>query len=398
MVLTLDESNQSALDMREQVRKALHQSAQTAYNRGELGQAQEIYGVLVSNYPEDETARAGVAKVANLLMAHRRELVHKAEECLRLGRLIQPDRDCAYYYAKEALLLDRQNTAARNVYNQVRDSLASEAEEAARRGDLDAATSRFEQVVRFFPEDKHAGERLKEVQDERRQQLAQANDTARRREQGLTEYRTHRYSEAIQDLEFALQHNRGSDEVFFGLGYSYLKIGQPDKAVSYLSQVQASDDDTYRSSIAALGDASKAQGSATNALELYRKARDLGGSALYTVGMLDDRIKELDPQSNVRAPEPSPLSIPVKHLHGGLLHSSCSGTLTVDATGIRYDSTDPDKHSFAMNFVRVGVHVIKDELTLQSPGKVYKFKAAQPVSAERFREAVSRYQNYASSR
>jgi tetratricopeptide (TPR) repeat protein len=398
MVLTLDESNQTALDMREQVRKALHQSAQTAFNRGELGQAQEIYGVLVSNYPEDETARSGVAKVANLLMAHRRELVRKAEECLRLGKLIRPERDCAYYYAKEALSLDRQNMSARAVYNQVRDSLASEADEAVQRGDLDVATNRFEQVVRFFPEDKHAGERLKEVQDQRRQQVAQANDTARRREQGLSEYRTHRYSDAIQDLEFAVQHNRGSDEVYFGLGYSYLKTGQPDKAASFLSQVQASDDDTYRSSIAALGDASKAQGSATSALELYRKARDLGGSALYTIGMLDDRIRELDPQSNARAPEPSPLSIPVKHLHGGLLHSSCSGTLTVDATGIRYDSTDPDKHSFAMNFVRVGVHVIKDELTLQSPGKVYKFKAAQPVSAERFREAVSRYQNYASSR
>src|SRR5215472_2399789 len=108
MIVALDDSNQFANDMREQVRKALHQSAQNAMNRGDLGQAQEIYGVLVSNYPEDETARSGVAKVANLLMAHRRELVRKAEECLQVGKLIQPDHDCAYYYAKEALAIDRQ--------------------------------------------------------------------------------------------------------------------------------------------------------------------------------------------------------------------------------------------------------------------------------------------------
>src|ERR1700752_4338365 len=206
MVLTLDESNQSALDMREQVRKALHQSAQTAFNRGELGQAQEIYGVLVSNYPEDETARSGVAKVANLLMAHRRELVSKAEECLRLGKLIQPDRDCAYYYAKEALSLDRQNTAARAVYNRVRDSLESGAEEAVQSGELDAAINRFEQVVRFFPEDKHAAEQLKEVQDQRKDEVAKTYNPAYRRLQGLDKYNNRQYAEAAQDLEFVAQH------------------------------------------------------------------------------------------------------------------------------------------------------------------------------------------------
>jgi tetratricopeptide (TPR) repeat protein len=398
MVLTLDESNQSALDMREQVRKALHQSAQTAYNRGELGQAQEIYGVLVSNYPEDETARSGVAKVANLLMAHRRELVSKAEECLRLGKLIQPERDCAYYYAKEALSLDRQNTAARNVYNRVRDNLESGAEEAVQSGELDAAINRFEQVVRFFPEDKHAAELLKEVQDQRKDEVAKTYNPAYRRLQGLDKYNNRQYAEAAQDLEFVAQHARVSADVLFPLGYSYFRIGQLDKAEGYLRQVTASADDSYKSAIAVRADIANEHGHTTRALELYHQAKDLGGSALYPIGMLEDKIQKLDPQSNAKAPEPSPLSIPVKHLHGGLLHSSCSGTLTVDSTGLRYDSADPDKHSFATNFVGASVKVVRDELNLQFQGKIYKFKAAQPAAAEKFWEALSRYQNYASSR
>jgi len=51
-----------------------------------------------------------------------------------------------------------------------------------------------------------------------------------------------------------------------------------------------------------------------------------------------------------------------------------------------------------MNFVGVSVKLEKrDELLLQSQGRIYRFKAAQPVVAERFREALGRYQNYASS-
>src|SRR5262249_10261583 len=160
MIVALDDSNQFANDMREQVRKALHQSAQNAINRGDLAQAQDIYGVLVSYFPEDESGRSGVARVANLLMARRRGLLRKAEEAFRTGRLIEPERDNAYYYTKEVFNLDRQNQPARAIYNQIRDGMVSEGESAASSGEVDLAIKKFELAARYFPEDKHAGERL----------------------------------------------------------------------------------------------------------------------------------------------------------------------------------------------------------------------------------------------
>src|SRR5262249_42751741 len=162
-------------------------------------------------------------------------------------------------------------------------------------------------------------------------------------QQGLLESRNGLHSEAVQDLEFAVKHGLRNTDVIYALGYSYFQMGQLDKAEVYLSQVPESQEDSYISAIAARGEIAKARGHSARGLALYGEAKRLGGSALYHVGKLDQRIQEIEPRPNARGPEPSPLSIPVKHLHGGLLHSSCSGTLTVDTTGIRYDSSDPDQ-------------------------------------------------------
>ena len=82
----------------------------------------------------------------------------------------------------------------------------------------------------------------------------------------------------------------------------------------------------------------------------------------------------------------------VKHLHGSL-RGSCSGTLTVDRTGVRYDGSE---HTYAANFIGVGVQVGKDEMTVSFQSKNPKFKVDRS-EAERFREALTRYQQANSS-
>jgi hypothetical protein len=94
--------------------------------------------------------------------------------------------------------------------------------------------------------------------------------------------------------------------------------------------------------------------------------------------------------------EPTPLTIQVKHIHGGLLRGSCSGNLVVNGAGVRYDAKDGN-HVFASNLMHSGVRVGKDEMAIQFEDKLERFKPVHSPDAERFREALSRYQSAQSS-
>ena len=125
-ILNEDPNNQFALDMKERVRKALLQSAQSAISRKDSGYAQEIYNVLLEYFPKDPETQAAAAKLESQLSSRQGEvldLVRKAEEALRAGHLIDPGTSSAYYFSRQALAIDRQNAQARAVRNRVKETL-----------------------------------------------------------------------------------------------------------------------------------------------------------------------------------------------------------------------------------------------------------------------------------
>lgn len=394
-ILNADPNNQFALDMKERVRKALLQSAQSAISRKDSGYAQEIYNLLLEYFPKDPETQAAAAKLESQLSSRKGEvldLVRRAEEALRAGNLIDPGSSSAYYLSKQALAIDRQNAQARAVRTRVKENLAAAAEQAYMRGDADAAIRQFEQVAILFSEDKQLRARLREIESNRAAESAKANDPKRRRIRGLDNYRAGRFDEAIPDLQFAISNNEGTPDVLFALARSHMKLGQHDEAADYFNRVPANVGDAFRSSKAALGEIAMEQGNTAKALEFYKEARRLGGSTLYSVSTLDDRIEKIEKRQRDKAAEPKPASVRVKHLHGSL-RGSCSGTLTVDRTGVRYDGSE---HTYAANFIGVGVQVGKDEMTVSFQSKNQKFKV-DASEAERFREALIRYQQANSS-
>jgi tetratricopeptide (TPR) repeat protein len=391
LIKSYDANNSFALDMRERIRKAAHQSAQTAVARGDLAQAQEIYSFLTDSYFDDEEARIGAGRVESQLAARRgevRELVRKAEEALKSGHLTDPSRASAYYYSKQALAIDRQNDRARQIRNQVKETLAAASEQAYARGDTDSAIKQFEQASQLFPEDKQLRSRGREIQAARGEQTATVNDPAARRNRGLDEYQKGNYAEAIPDLESALTQGLGGPAVIFALARSYQMRGHYDQATYYFRSVPATAGDAYVSAIAALGEIAHAKGDTATAVERYKEARQLGGSAIFTVPSLEDKIETIERRQREKAAEPTPLTIQVKHLHGGLLGGSDSGTLTVSASGVVYESKD-DHRSY--NLSAVQVRVAKDEMVIQVGKDSQKFKVAH-ADAERFRETLTRYQ------
>src|SRR6185369_15879023 len=231
LIWRLDSSNPFAVEMRERVRKAAHQAGQTAMQRGDLAQAQEVYSFLIEWF-SDEEARVAAAKLENLLSARRgevRDLVRKADEALQANHLIEPASASAYYYSKQALARDRQNDRARQIRNQVKDTLAAASEQAYARGDVDGAIKQLEQVAQFFPEDNKARARVRELQTGRAVEAVKASDPGARRIRGLDEYQKEHFADAVKDLEYAMLNGSGTTDVVFALARSHMQLGQYDE-------------------------------------------------------------------------------------------------------------------------------------------------------------------------
>ena len=389
----IDLNNAYAVEMRERVRKAAHQSAQSAISRGDLATAQDVYKFLVDYYPTDEEAVAGAGRLESQLaraMGQVRELVRKADEALRAGRLADPPGKSAYFYSKQALAIDRQNERARQIRNQVKESLVAAGEQAFARGDVEAGIKQLEEVGQLFPEDKQSRNRAREMRGQRAAESAKTPDPGDLRISGLDAYRAEKYEAAITDLQRAFVLGRNSPDVVFALARSYMMTGHLDQAENLFRQVRptAGDAMSYHSAIASLGDIAYQRGDTVTAVERWKQARQLGGSTIYSVAALDDKIEKIEKKQREKAAEPSPLSLQVKHLHGGLLGGSCTGTLTINATGVRFDG---GQHVYVSSLVGVRIVITKDDTQIRFEGTTQKFRMPR-ADSERFHETLARYQ------
>ncbi|HEV8483941.1 MAG TPA: PEGA domain-containing protein [Blastocatellia bacterium] len=389
LILQIDGTNQVAAEMRDRIRKTLHQSAQGAAARGDLGRAQEIYQFLGDFYPGDEETRVAAAKLENQLSARRgevRDLVAKAQEALDAGRFADPDQSSAYYYSKQALARDRQNVQARAIRDRVKETLADQSQQAYRHEEIDTAIKRLERATSLFPEDKEMRTRLHEWMNQRAEEVKAANDPVLRRRRGLDLANREDCAAAIPDLEFAISGGTATADVMIALAGCHYKSGHLELAASYYRKVPESAGEAYRTAVAAQGDIAMARTDTSAAVAQYKKALQLGGSTRYSPAILQDKIDRIEKKQREKAAEPTALTIQVKHLHGKL-RGSCSGTLSVTAKGVRYDGKD----AFAANLSWTNVVISKDKFTLQIQGKSMDFTAA-PGEAERFQEALGRYQ------
>lgn len=389
-ILSIDPSNQFAIEMKERVRKALHQSAQAASSSGDLGRAQEIYELLRGYYAGDEEARIAAARLDAQLSSRRGEvqpLLRKAEEAMRSGNLIEPQRASAYYYSKQVLAIDRQNAQAQAIQTQIKEKIVSASQQAYARGDIEVAIKQLEELTKNFAQDKQLSEQLREMRTHRKAEVdPKATDPSARRHQGLEKYGRDEFSDAIPHLLYAITNGKATPDVLFALARSYQKTNQLEQAAHYYRLVPESAGDQYRSSIAALGDIALQRGDVATALERFKEARRLGGSGLYLIPNLDDKIERIEKRQREKAEQPTQIMIEVKHQHGGL-GGSCKGTLTVGPTGVRYDGSE---HSFSLNLLNVGVQVSKGEMVIN---KSHKFKAVVSSDAERFRETLAKFQS-----
>lgn len=394
LILDEDPANQFALETKEAIRKRLLQAAQGAASRGDLGEAKETINLLSEFYGNDAEIRAAASKLEAQLSARRgevRDWTRKAEDALHAGNLVEPSRASALYYAKQALAIEPQNAQALGVRNQIKEKLLSLADLYQDRGDIEAELRQLQQTAQHF-DDKQIRTRISELQLRKTTEVAKAGEPESRRQKGLEKYRSGNYSAALGDLEYAVTNNKGTPDVIFALGHSYFQLGHWAEAATYLRQVPSSSDNQYISAKALLGEIAAKQGNITAALAFYKEARQLGGSNLYLPGRLDDLIERIEKRQQEKAAAPTPVSINVKHPHGAL-RGSCSGVLSVDSGGVRYNGD----HAFSANLVGVNSGINKKELRIGYQGQSIKFEVPT-AEAERFRDALVKYQTAAAQK
>lgn len=382
-----DPSNQFAKDTKETVRKRLLQSAQAAVTRGDLGDAKDTLSLLREYYPKDGEVLAAASRLDTQLSTRRgevRDWIRKADDAFRAGNYIEPTRANAFHFVKQALAIEPQNTQAINIRNQVKAKLVALADQFRDRGDSEAELRQLQLIAQNF-DDKQIRARIVEL-ERKPAEVPRSAEAESRRRQGLDKHRNGNYLSAIMDLEFAVTNGKGTPDVVYALGHSYFQTGQLAEALTYLRQVPSSIGSQYISAKALQGEIAAKRGETATALAYYKEARQLGGSDLYLPAKLDDMIDRIEKRQQEKAAAPTPVSIMVKHPHGAL-RGSCSGQLSIDAGGVRYNG----EHSFSANLVGVSAGLVKKELRIGYQGQSIKFEVS-PSEAERFRDALVRYQ------
>jgi hypothetical protein len=396
LILDDDPTNAFALEMKSKVRRQLLQRAQAEYTRGDFSNAMVILNDLVDYYGRDPEIRQALARLEMQLTSKRGEvqgLVAKAEAALRSGNLLDPSHASADFFARQVLAIDGQNTQARAIRHQVKERVIEAAEQAQVRGDIDVAYRQLERIAQAFPDDKQVRQlraQLQEVVSNRAAEAAKAADPDARRIAGLEKKNRGDLPGAIKDLEFAFQNGKRSAEVIFALAESHKYLGHLAQAAEYFRQVPESATEQRTSAIASLGDIALEQGDSDTALRRYKEARQRGGSTLYSLAKLDDKIEKIEKQARAKEEEPTPVAIAVKHEHG-VLRGSCSGTLTVNSSGVNYSTTG--EHSFSANLTGVTAVITKGVLEIRYPQKSWSFKT-NLNSAAQFRDALLKYQRH----
>jgi tetratricopeptide (TPR) repeat protein len=348
---------------------------------------------LEEHFKIDDAARIAALRLQGQLSARSgelREFVRRALEAEKEKRLFEPRTESAYYFAKQALAIDKGNAQALGVLNRLAQRAMLDIEQSASRGDTELVSLQIQQALRRFPEDRAVKTKAQEILSQQAERIRKKTiEPDTRRLDGLAKYRREEFREAIVDLEFAAENGHGSAEVFFALGRSYYQTGQPERAAHFLRKVPPTAGEAYVSAIALLADISADKGDFRAAIERYKEARARGGSALYNPGKLDDKIARTEQRLTSNERELPTVSIEVTHTHG-VLRGSCRGRLQVSSTGVRYDAYRGG-HIFVDKLAGVSVLVTKDDLKVAFNGKPQEFKATAS-DAEHFRAVLTNYQ------
>ncbi|MBL8150405.1 MAG: tetratricopeptide repeat protein [Blastocatellia bacterium] len=386
-VLKIDPDDDIALARKEKIREEVLKQAEAARQKGDFATAQQLYNRLIEKFPDDKQATDGLRRVEVELSARRgqlNQLLEQGENAFTNGRYVEPQNSSAYYYASQMLAIERGNQPAIKLKNRIKEALLREADTVAKT-DTKTATEKYQQLIRLFPEDKKLVAQVRILKEKQSQQVVVQSDSNSLRASGLRKYANNDFAGAIADLDSAIKAGNQDPDIYFYLASAHLKQGRVSEAVRYYNAVLEKNP-SHSGSLAQLAQIAENRKEYTTALNYYEKMLRYGPTAEYPQSFLEHKIQTL--KLSIKSdPDIEPFSASVNHDHGFI--GSCSGTLSINAQGVRYYSSSND-HGFSVPLASISDLELSgsDKISFRVVGKKdkYTFRFSSK-NADRFRQS-----------
>jgi tetratricopeptide (TPR) repeat protein len=400
-ILAIDPANAFALGMKGKVVDTVRRLAEFAYAREDWLESEKQYKNLALLLPNDlsiEQRLADIEAKFDESVKDRekqiQDLKAKAENAIRVGSLLPPDKDNAFEAIRNIQRLDKGNAYVREGMAHLKEILQSRADIKAAGADWQGARNDFRLILQYFPEDNYSKSRLTAV-EAKLVEMAQAEQhvqkpteeqqakgrTAALRQSAINYFRSGSYQKSISEWQEYLKFEPDSDEAYFYIGASYQDQKQLDTAILNFEKCIALNSNNVMAhlNLGILYDYHRNNFKAAE--EHLRKAKDLGGAERYSPDRLQAMIQDL--QDRAKANSILKVLFAVEHRH---TFSSCRGNLRFMEEGVEFRTSDTD-HSFYEPYKGLRAFIIQgNELTIRTRNnKKYSFRFLNTSDADRVR-------------
>jgi tetratricopeptide (TPR) repeat protein len=400
-ILAIDPANTFAMDVKGKVVDTVRRLAEFAYAREDWLESEKQFKNLALLLPNDVSIEERLtdiaAKIDESLKDREKQiqdLKAKAENAMRVGNLLPPDKENALEAIRNIQRLDKNNPYVRESLASLKELLQSRADTKIAGADWQGARNDFRLILQYFPEDNYSKTRLATV-EAKLVEMAQQNEQphiqkateeqqtkgkiAALRQSAVNYFRTGSYEKSISEWQEYLKSEPDSDEAYFYIGASYQDQKQLDTAILNFEKCIALNPNNVMAhmNLGILYDYHRNNLKAAE--EHLRKAKELGGAEKYSPERLQAMIQDL--QDRAKANSILKVLFAVEHKH---TFSSCRGNLRFTEEGVEFRTSETD-HSFYEPYKGLRAFVIQgNELTIRTRNnKKYNFRFLNASDAGR---------------
>ena len=401
-ILAIDPANSYAIEVKTKLGESVRRLAELAYAREDWLESEKQYKSLLLLFPNEISIGERLADVTAKLNASAQdsekqiqEWKTRADNALKNGSLVPPDKDNAWDAIRSIQRLDKNNSYVREAFARLKELLQTRGDTKIAASDWQGAHNDFGLMAQYFPEDTYSKSRLAQVDSkiaelaQQEQQKAQRNSEQQElhkkastlRLNALSSFRSGAYQNSIDDWLEYIKYEPNSDEAYFYMGASYQNQKQLDIAINNFDKCLALNPNNVLAhlNLGLLYDYHR--NNLAKAQEHLRKAKELGGAEKYSTEKLQAMIQDL--QDRAQASSILKIPFPVEHRH---TFSGCRGHIQLTQEGIEFRTSETD-HSLYESYKGLRMFDLKgSELSIKTRNnKRYNFHFINASDAARIR-------------
>jgi tetratricopeptide (TPR) repeat protein len=401
-ILSIDPANSYAMEIKNDLGERERHLAELAYAREDWLECEKHYKNYALIFPDDafieERLSDVAAKIDESIKDRERRIREwriRAQNAMKAGNLVPPDKNNALDAIRSIQRLDKDNAYVREALSHLRELMQNRGDRRIAASDWQGARSDFRLLLQYFPDDAYSKSRLELVEAKlselaklEKARIQQANEEQQSRQKksllrqtALNSFDAGLYEKSISEWKEYLKFEPDSDEAYLYIGAGYQNQKQLDTAILNFEKALSLNPDNVAAHLNLGRIYDYHRNDLKTAAEHLERARELGGAGDYTPGRLQSMIRDLEDrmQADLILRQP----FPVEHKH---TFSSCRGNLIFTEEGLEYRTLETD-HSFYEAYDGLREFKLKgDKLSLRTRNnKKYNFTFLKAEDAARIR-------------